>query len=169
MYLMNTWALDWSRDSRSAMTCSVRQSDLCYNTLLHIISYCYIDHYYILLRSLFYIVIPLLLHIITFTIIMYYYKIIITYYYIIITALLHCYYIMITWLLHHCYLLLLHYYYTIITNYYIGHGYHTWACTCVAAVCRQCGRGVARLQHGSTGAWAAWGRRGSGVKAAWGL
>ena len=52
-YLLNSWALDWFSYSTSAMKCNVRQSALCYNTLLHIISYYYINHYCILLLSLF--------------------------------------------------------------------------------------------------------------------
>ena len=52
-YFMNSWVLDWFSDSICAMKCSVRQSALCYNTLLHIISYYYINHTYILLCSLF--------------------------------------------------------------------------------------------------------------------
>ena len=66
MYLMISWALDWSRDFRSAIQLSVRPLDLCYKTLLHIISYYYIHHYYVLLRSVFlhcfYIVFYAILH-----------------------------------------------------------------------------------------------------------
>ena len=53
MYFMNSWALGWSSDPWSAIKCSGWQSDICYNTLLHIIPYYYIDHYYVLLCSLF--------------------------------------------------------------------------------------------------------------------
>ena len=53
MYIVNSWALGWSRDPWSAIKCSVRQSDICYYTLLHITLYYHFDHYYVLLRSLF--------------------------------------------------------------------------------------------------------------------
>ena len=53
MYIVNSWALGWSRDPGSAIKCSVRQSDICYYTLLHITLYYHFDHYYVLLRSLF--------------------------------------------------------------------------------------------------------------------
>ena len=45
--------LGWSQDPWSAMKCSVWLSDTCCYILLHIILYYCIDHYYVLLCSLF--------------------------------------------------------------------------------------------------------------------
>ena len=100
MYLMNSWALDWSRDSRRSMKCSVRQSDLSCNTLLHIISYYYINHYYELLRYLLlhcqYIVIThYFIHYYHVSLQNHYYVLLLYYYYIITILLLYYYYIII--------------------------------------------------------------------------
>ena len=65
MYLLNSWALDWSSDSRTWSDSQPFVITHCY-ILYHIITLIIITYYYILY---FYIVITMLLHIITFTII----------------------------------------------------------------------------------------------------
>ena len=112
MYLMNSWALDWSRYPWSAVKCSVRQSELCYK---------YIFTYYIILLHQ-----PLLCIIMfsIFTLLWHYYYTLLQSLLLpitknsflrIITSLLQHYWIIITSFLS---LILLQYYYTIITHFW---------------------------------------------------
>ena len=119
MYFVNSWALGWSRDSWSAMKCSVwswLHIIFIYYTLYCIITFIIITYYYCLHQNI----------IITHYCISYYYRnitydykkncyVLLHHYFIIITPLLQHYYNIITSLL---LLLLLHYYYIIIMYYY---------------------------------------------------